>query len=97
MTDPLIHREILTALFAEVAGVAAELDLCPSGVMVRTYEVNVQIPDEDTAAVDNFADRYGIGPDEDPESSIYMREGRATIAGRSVTLRVYSGRPGVKA
>lgn len=94
--DPtaLDHHDILLDLFTQVTQDAVLLDLKPVGVFVRTYEVDVQFSGEDTAAVDRFADVYGLGHPDRPEGyGNYDRGGRVEIAGHSVHLLVYTGKP----
>lgn len=93
-SNPEQHRQILTELFTQATATAARLGLSPVGVMVRTYEVTVQMSGQDTASVDQFADAYELPADDaHADLDIYSRIGPVAFGGRPVELRVYTGRP----
>ncbi|SNR32763.1 hypothetical protein [Blastococcus mobilis] len=98
-TNPALeHRDALLDVFNEITQDCALNDLSPVNVSLTRYSsgefhVSVQIPRQNTAAVNMLADAYGFPPSLADGSGNYTRQGRLDVDGYRVHLAVYCGRP----
>lgn len=95
---PAEHADATADLVTEVARDVAHLGLIPFSLQVQWWEtmpvqVSVHLSDTDTVGVDAVADFYGLGVDDPGVGGNYTRSGVVSVAGRDVTVHVYTGRP----
>lgn len=97
-TSPAEHRATFAAVFADVVSDCERLGIRPTTVGVSSLfgltSVAVGLPSEDTAAVDALGGLYGLPVDDATSDRLYLRSGLVDLDRQSVTVTVYTARPG---
>lgn len=95
------HRNTFVAVLSAIARGSEQFGLRPTTVSVSALfglvSVTVGLPSEDIAGVDALADAYELPVDDASNEHLHLRCGPANVNGATVTLTVYTGRPGAPA
>jgi hypothetical protein len=94
--NPLQQAVTFANVFTQAALDAAHHGISPDVIEVHriggVLSVGIHVGRRDKAAVDQLADLYGLAPDTGRPQN-YTRDGHTVMAGDTVAVRVYCGRP----